>query len=165
MKKCSVLPNIGAARGISGELARGLGGKGLEVADEVGLIGIAKLVDQIQRRISRIGQQTVTHGFKADAFGRPSSVTVQRPGDPSPGLLAFQWYEGFDGVNAHDGRIVAVETYTDTDPNAEAHVTRTFFDELGRKRYARVELGGDYNETLVVDKPEEVAQAILDWMR
>jgi hypothetical protein len=114
---------------------------------------VSQVTDPISGALlSATDENGTTHGFKAAAFGRPSSVTVQRPGDSSPGLLAFQWYEGFDDVNAQEGRIVAVETYTDTDANAEAHVTRTFFDELGRKRYAHVDLGGDYNETLVVDK-------------
>ncbi|MEO6776812.1 MAG: FG-GAP-like repeat-containing protein [Kofleriaceae bacterium] len=107
--------------------------------------------------LSSTDENGTTHGFTWDAFGRSSSVTIQRPDDPAPGLVSFRYYEGFDGINIQYGRRVSVETFADPMgpndlPYANGHFTTTFFDELGRERFAQVELGADYNETLVVGK-------------
>ena len=97
-------------------------------------------------------------GTTFDGFARPVLSTFTASCETTgSGVLAMRTYLGFDGSDpAGAGRRVVVKRFTDPVPESnvtsqEGRTTTTFLDELGRSRYAQIDLGGDYgNERLIV---------------
>ncbi|MCW5800976.1 MAG: hypothetical protein KIT31_01075 [Deltaproteobacteria bacterium] len=88
-----------------------------------------------------------------DGFGRPVLAKFRAPGG-TEGVVAQLSYQGFTGGDALGRRVVTKVFSNPVDPagvmTAAGRTHTDYFDELGRPRYTRVELGADYgSETLI----------------
>jgi len=128
-------------------------------ADVVGSDATMRSVKQVTdptsgALLSSTDENGTTYGYTWDAFGRPSTTTVQRHDDAQPGTLSVRTYDE-DSCTPH-GRRISLQTFADPvvsgGSSAVAHLASTCLDELGRERYSEVQLGGDYNDTMIVGK-------------
>jgi RHS repeat-associated protein len=122
------------------------------------------LVTQIEIEGDTLLPLTVTtaNGAKTyatyDAFNRRARLSVSLPGDATHYVLVDNAYLGFNGGST--GRSVQTKTYHRWTPEAQvatadpATVTTstTQLDELGRRMYSILDLGGDYaGKSLIVN--------------
>jgi len=131
---------------------------------DVSVVGSDATVRHVSQAIDPISgallastdENATTHGFTWDALGRPLTTTVKRPDDNEPGILSVHSYDGFTGPDVPYGRSVKITTYADplapSDTTTIGHESTTHFDELGREVSTEVDLGGDYNDTLIVGR-------------
>jgi RHS repeat-associated protein len=113
-------------------------------------------IDPITNQVlSQTDENGTIRGTTFDGFGRPVLQTIRARGDVAPGVLAAHTYLGFQGGDPL-GRRLSVEEFTDpVTPKlvgtGVGRVATSYFDEVGRSRFAQVPLGDDYaDDTLIV---------------
>jgi YD repeat-containing protein len=131
---------------------------------ETSATGLARaLVTKIEVDEDTLLPLTVTsgNGVKTyatyDGFDRRKRLSVSLPGDTTRYVLVDNAYLGFDGGNT--GRSLQVRKYHRWTPEAQAGTvdpatvttSTTQLDELGRRMYSILDLGGDYaGKSLIV---------------